>query len=197
MPAPYNSQTTSDELVADYANIIKDKAVLITGVTTGSLGHLFVKSIAKENPAWLILAGRNAEKLSQTAKDITSINPDVSVRTLRIDLGSLQSVREAATTVNSWDDIPAIDVLVNNAAIAATEFKLSPEGLELQLAVNYLGPFLFTNLVMKKVAAAQEPRVVLLSSDGHRLSPFRFGDYNFDVIAVIQTRESFSLLTKG
>lgn len=182
MPAPYNTHTTTDELVSDYAALIKDKVILTTGVSSGSLGGFFVQSIAKAKPAWIILAARNADKLSKMAAEITAAQPDVKVRTLQVDLGSLKSVREAAAQVNnSWDDIPVIDVLVNNAGIMAVDYSLSPESVESHLATNHLGPFLFTNLIIKKITAAKEPRIVVISSDGHRLHPIRFHDYNFDV----------------
>lgn len=181
MPGPYSTNTTTDELVSDYASIIKDKVILTTGVSPGGLGAFFVQSIAKAQPAHLILATRNAEKLAQTAADITAAHPNVKVRTLNLDLGSQESVRAAAAQVNAWDDIPAIDVLVNNAGIMAVEYTLSPEGIESQFATNHLGHFLFANLIMKKIVAANEPRIVSVSSDGHRLSPVRLSDYNFDV----------------
>ncbi|EAL85138.1 short-chain dehydrogenase, putative [Aspergillus fumigatus Af293] len=180
MPAPYSTRTTTDELVADYAPLIKGKVILTTGVSSGSLGGFFVQSIAKAKPEWLILAARNADKLAQMAAEIAKAQPDVKVRTLKVDLGSLESVRDAAAHVNSWDDVPVIDVLVNNAGIMAVDYQLSPDGFESHLATNHLGPFLFTNLIMKKIVAAKEPRIVVVSSDGHRLNPFRFDDYNFD-----------------
>lgn len=183
MPLPYNTNTTADELVSDYAALIKDKVILTTGVSPGSLGGFFVQTLAKAQPAWLILAARNTEKLAQIAAEITASHPAVRIRTLQVDLGSLNSVRFAAGQVNSWDDIPTIDVLVNNAGIMAVDYQLSPDGLESQFATNHVGPYLFTNLIMKKIVAAKEPRIVNVSSDGHRLNPIRFDDYNFDVYA--------------
>ncbi|EFR01480.1 WW domain containing oxidoreductase [Nannizzia gypsea CBS 118893] len=180
MPAPYNTNTTVNELASDYASLIKGKVILTTGVSPNSLGAVFVRSIAASEPACLVLAGRNVEKLALTAADIATSHPIVKVRTLQVDLGSLESVRAAAAEVNGWDDLPVIDVLVNNAGIMAVDYKLSPDGYESQFATNHLGPFLFTNLVMKKIMMAKEPRVVVVSSSGHRLHAVRFHDYNFD-----------------
>lgn len=183
MPAPYNTNTTATELVSDYAPHIKGKTILATGVTPGTLGGFYVQSIAAAKPANLILAGRNGTKLSQCANEITAEHPEVNIRTLQVDLSSLKSARDAANQVNSWDDIPVIDVLVNNAGIMAVDYKLSEDGVESQFATNHLGPFLFTNLVIRKVLGSTAPRVVMVTSDGHRLSPVRFYDYNFDVSA--------------
>ncbi|PYI25963.1 NAD(P)-binding protein, partial [Aspergillus indologenus CBS 114.80] len=194
MPPPYTTQTTTADLLADYAPLIKGKVILTTGVSPNSLGGFFVQSLALARPSCLILAARNADQLAQTAAALqasisiststsTSTNhPTTQIRTLQIDLSSLESVRAAAAEVNGWDDLPAIDVVVNNAGIMGVpDYRRSPEGFEAHWATNHLGPFLFTNLLMPKIVAAPSPRVVVVSSDGHRLNPVRFDDFNFDV----------------
>ncbi|KAJ5358742.1 uncharacterized protein N7496_011155 [Penicillium cataractarum] len=177
---PYDTNTTATELVPDYAPFIKEKTILVTGVSPGSLGGFYVQSIAKAKPACLILAGRSASKLEQCAREIHAESSETIIKTLEIDLSSLESVRKAADQVNGWEDVPSIDVLVNNAGIMAVEYQLSVDGFESHFATNHLGPFLFTNLIMKKVLKSTSPRVVIVTSDGHRLSPIRFYDYNFD-----------------
>ena len=179
--ASHGADTTATQLVNDYANFIKDKVVLVTGISPGSLGGDFIRTIAKAGPAYLILAARNPDKAQQTANEVSVAQPTVKTRILQLDLGSFENVRQAADEVNSWDDVPVIDVLVNNAGIMAPEYKVTDDGFESQLATNHLGPFLFTNLIMKKILASKSSRVVMVSSDGHRLNPFRFDDYNFDV----------------
>jgi NAD(P)-dependent dehydrogenase (short-subunit alcohol dehydrogenase family) len=172
--------STTAELVSTNASQIKGKVVITTGVSPGGLGASFVQAIAKAQPAWIILAGRNLEKAQLTEAAITASNPGVKTRLLQLDLESLQSVRDAAAAVNGWADIPVIDVLVNNAAILAKEYGVTVDGFERQLAGDHLGHFLFTNLIMNKILASSSPRIVNVSSTAHRMSPFRFGDYNFD-----------------
>lgn len=182
--APYNKDTTNEEVVRDLGEHIKGKVVLTTGVSPSTLGAIFVETIAQAKPELLILAGRNPNKLRETAETLSTAHPGLQTRLLRLDLGSLAAVREAAAEVNGWSDVPLIDVLVNNAGIMATEFALSADGFESQFATNHLGHFLFTNLIMAKILAASArgpPRVVAVSSDGHRLSPIRWADYNFTV----------------
>ncbi|CAG8396540.1 unnamed protein product [Penicillium salamii] len=180
MPPLYNANTTMTELVTEYTNLIKGKVVLTTGVTPGSLGGSFVEAISKANPSCLILAGRSAAKLDQYGKLLETVNPDLKIITVQIDLESLASVRKAAEYINTHESVPAIDVLVNNAGIMAVEYTVSEDGIESQLATNHIGPFLFTNLIMDKILMSKSPRIVMVSSDGHRLSPVRFDDYNFD-----------------
>ena len=181
MVRSYSATATAGELSTDLAHEIKGKVILATGVSPKSLGATFLETIASGQPALLILAGRDNTKLQRAANAITTSHSHVQVRLLQLDLGTLAAVRESAAVVNSWDDVPHIDVLVNSAGIMASDFALSPDGFETQLATNHLGHFLFTNLIMDKILASKSPRVVNISSDGHRLSPIRWGDYNFRV----------------
>jgi NAD(P)-dependent dehydrogenase (short-subunit alcohol dehydrogenase family) len=174
---------SAKDLARSYTPRIQGKVVLTTGVSPSGLGAAFLKAIAGSEPSLLILAGRNIAKVTETAAQLAAENPELSIKTriLQLDLSSLEAVRTAANTVNGWSDIPRIDVLVNNAGIMAVDYALSPEGYESQLATNHLGPFLFTNLIIGKLLASAAPRVVMVSSDGHRLGSFRFNDYGFHV----------------
>lgn len=57
---------------------------------------------------------------------------------------------------------------------------LSTDGFEMQLSVNYLGAFLFTNSIMPKLLASKAARIANITSNGYALSPFRFNDFNFE-----------------
>ncbi|KAK1968046.1 short-chain dehydrogenase/ reductase [Colletotrichum sublineola] len=173
-------ETTGTELVAEYADHIKRKTILVTGVSPGGLGAVFAEKTAAAAPSLLILAGRNGAKVQQTVDTIRSAYPDVKTKALELDLSSFRSVRKAAETVNGWGDVPKIDVLVNNAAIMATPWGKTEDGFETQFGTNHLGPFLFTNLLIGKVMAAEAPRIIMVSSDGHRLGHIRWTDYNFN-----------------
>ena len=174
MARQYDINTSADELLKDLSGEVRNKVVLTTGVAPGGLGGTFMEYIATAQPALLIFASRSTKKAQTVADAIAEKSPEVKVRLLELDLGSLQAVREAAKTVNSWGDVPQIDVLVNNAGIMATDYSLTPDGFESQFGTNHLGHFLFSNLIMDKILAAKVPRVVSVSSDGHRLNPIRW-----------------------
>ncbi|KAF4972220.1 hypothetical protein FSARC_1172 [Fusarium sarcochroum] len=175
----HTSKTTVHELVKEYAQIIKGKTILTTGASPKGLGAVFIEAVAAAEPQLVILAGRSISKLQQTADDLAAKYPNLNKRLLTLDLGSLKSVRAAAKEVNGWNDVPKIDVLVNNAGIMATDFKLTEDGFENQLASNHLGHFLFTNLIIEKILTSEAPRVVSVSSNGHRLGPIRWADPHF------------------
>ncbi|KAI1412226.1 NAD(P)-binding protein [Hypoxylon sp. FL1857] len=168
---------TAGELADLYASQIKGKIILATGVSPGGIGAAFALGIERAQPELIILAGRSLSKVQQTADVVSATG--VKTRVLQIDLASLSAVRAATEKVNGWDDVPHIDVLVNSAGVMAIDWAASPEGYDSQLVSNHLGPFLFTNLIMGKLLKSPAPRVVNVTSEGHRLSPFRFDDYNF------------------
>ncbi|KAF5602330.1 oxidoreductase [Fusarium pseudocircinatum] len=177
--SPHSSSTTTNDLVNEYADIIKGKTILTTGVTPNSLGATFILETASKSPSLLILAGRNASKLQEMSEAINKTNPSVKTRSLVVDLGSLASVRKAAEEVNGWSDVPSIDVVVNNAGVMAIPYTKSVDGYEMQFAICHLGHFLLTNLIMDKILASESPRVVNISSNGHSLGPIRFADPHF------------------
>jgi NAD(P)-dependent dehydrogenase (short-subunit alcohol dehydrogenase family) len=95
-----------------------------------------------------------------------------------LDLGDLDSVHAFAQRV--LDAGRGVDILINNAAImACPETRVGP-GWEAQLATNHLGHFALTNLLWPPLASDGGARVVALSSTGHKLSPIRFDDLQFE-----------------
>ena len=161
MPGSYDTQATADVLVKDYASKVKGKIILITGVSPNSLGAFFVEHIVAADPRLLILAGRNPTKIQTTADAVSKLNPNVQIRTLQLNLESINQIKEASATVNGWTDVPHIDILVNNAGIMACPYAKTEDGLERQFATNHVGPFLFTNLIMKKILASSAPALLL------------------------------------
>ncbi|KAG9256215.1 uncharacterized protein F5Z01DRAFT_734910 [Emericellopsis atlantica] len=177
----FQEGNTAAELAAHYAPSITGKTILTTGVTPESIGARYTEALASHAPKLLILAGRSLSKLHKQVEILTQANPDVKTRLLQVDLASIDSVTKAAAEVNSWTDVPTIDIVLNCAGIMAVPYALSVDGIEMQLAANHIGHFLLTNSIVPKLLAAKvTPRVINVSSNGHRLSAMRWGDINFD-----------------
>lgn len=111
----------------------------------------------------------------------------MNCRGLQVDLSIQQSVRNAAAEVMSWTDVPAIDIVVNNAGVMGIQERtLTGDGIEMHFATNHLGHWLLTCLIMPKLieASAQSPkgatRVVNVSSASPCVSGLRWSDINFD-----------------
>lgn len=100
----------------------------------------------------------------------------IEVKTVVVDLSSQMSVRAAAKEIVGLAN--HIDILINNAGLGALTRQFSPEGVERTFATNHLGPFLLTTLLLPLLHPGS--RIVNVSSSGHRISPVRFSDINFD-----------------
>ncbi|KAK8470308.1 hypothetical protein PHAVU_004G112100 [Phaseolus vulgaris] len=116
---------------------------------------------------------RNMAAGAEIKETILRDNPTAKIGMMELDLSSLESVRKFAAQFKSCG-LP-LNILVNNAGIMATPFKLSKDNIELQFATNHIGHFLLTNLLletMKQTAIEQrkEGRIVNVSSRRHKLS---------------------------
>lgn len=97
-----------------------------------------------------------------------------------LDTGNLNSVRQFAKTVQQ--KYSKIDILINNAGIMATPYYLTVDGFESQFAVNYLGHFLLTHLLMPQLKAAGtqdiHSRVINVSSCANLVGSINMDDIN-------------------
>ncbi|KAF2652761.1 NAD(P)-binding protein [Lophiostoma macrostomum CBS 122681] len=180
----WTQETGGVEVAKAFSENIRGKNVLITGVSPESIGSSTALAIASQSPSLLILASRTQSKLDQVVKDIGDAYPKVKVKTVLLDLMSQEAVRKAASEVSQVTS--TLDIIINNAGIMTTKLQHTVEGIEGQFGSNHIGHFLFTSLLMPQLLAAAKSnqagatRVVNLTSLGHRLSPVRFHDYNFE-----------------
>jgi NAD(P)-dependent dehydrogenase (short-subunit alcohol dehydrogenase family) len=158
--------------------------VLITGVSPESIGSSIALSIASQAPSLVILASRTKSKLEEVLKNVQDAYPEVTIKTVLLDLMSQGSVRAAAEEISQLTD--RLDLIINNAGIMTPTRQTTEEGLEGQFGANHIGHFLLTNLLIPQLLASASnsnegmTRVVNLTSLGHRLSPVRFSDYNLE-----------------
>src|SRR5215218_7208883 len=69
-----------------------------------------------------------------------------------------------------------LEVLVNNAGLVLSERTETPDGIETQLAINHLAPFLLTNLLLDLLKESAPSRIVTVSSDAHRWAKIDLDD---------------------
>ncbi|KAI0399724.1 hypothetical protein F4802DRAFT_538627 [Xylaria palmicola] len=180
----WGQRTSALTVAAKYAERVKGKNIVVTGVAPQGVGEGTALAFASQEPANLILMSRTKSKLDAIANAIQTSYPRVKVRTIIVDLASQQSIRQAAAEVEGI--ISTIDILVNNAGCTHRLRQWTAEGIEMQFGVNHIGPFLLTKLMFPLLRAAAETappgatRIVNLSSHGHMLSPIRFHDYNME-----------------
>ncbi|KAK6853720.1 hypothetical protein PG995_010532 [Apiospora arundinis] len=181
----WNEKTAGSEVAKAFADQIKGRNVVITGVALNGIGQTTASAIASHGPAHLILASRTKQKLEKAASELRSAYPRVDIQTVILDLGAQASIRKAAAEITAI--IPKLDVLINNAGAVLMTRQLTAEGIEMQFGANHVGHFLFTKqlLPLLEAAARDGPeagatRIINLSSQGHRCSPMRFHDYNIE-----------------
>jgi NAD(P)-dependent dehydrogenase (short-subunit alcohol dehydrogenase family) len=105
---------------------------------------------------------------------IRRASPGARVEPLVADLSSQEQVRRLARELRAR--CPRLDVLVNNAGAIFARRTLSADGLEMTFALNHLGPFLLTNLLLDRLEASPAARVVNVSSSAHQRGVMRFDD---------------------
>ncbi|MET8976343.1 SDR family NAD(P)-dependent oxidoreductase [Streptomyces sp. NPDC004539] len=136
---------------------LRGKVVVITGASAG-IGAEAARRFA-ELGATVAVVGRSREKTAAVATRI-------GARAHTADFASLDSVREVAGELLAAHD--RIDMLVNNAGAIFAEHRISADGHELSLQVNHLAPFLLTNLLLDRLAASPDPRVINTGSSQYR-----------------------------
>lgn len=129
------------------------RTIVITGAS-GGIGLITARELARVG-AKIVLAVRTVSKGQQAA---ATISGRTEVREL--DVSDLHSVRRFA---RDWTG--PIDVLINNAGIMNVPLARTADGFESQMATNYFGPYILTNLLLPHIT----DRVVTVSSQLHRL----------------------------
>lgn len=149
---------------------IKDQTILVTGSTDG-IGKLTALRLADKG-VQVIIHGRNAEKVNKAVIEIKGKSGSQKIKGFTADFSSLKEVRKFAGELKK--DYKQIDVLINNAGVGFADERYSKDGYELRFAVNYLAPFLLTNLLLPEIKKAAPSRIVNVSSAGQ--SPVNFED---------------------
>lgn len=149
------------------------RTIVITGANTG-LGYEAARVLAGKN-ARVIIACRSPEKAKAAQQRILAQHPQAQVELEELDLASLDSVRAAAARLSEED---RLDVLINNAGIMVPPYELTADGFESQFGVNHLGPFALTGLLLDKIRATPNSRIVSTSSIAHKRGRIMFEDIN-------------------
>ncbi|KAF7299494.1 Short-chain dehydrogenase/reductase family protein [Mycena indigotica] len=165
----FSFETTADEVATAFSSEIKGKNVLITGTSLNGIGFEAALAISKYANL-VIITGYNDERLKLSEDAIKKEVPGANVRRLVLDLSSLAAVRQAAVEINAYTE--SLHVVVHNAAAPIARYKRTVDGLENQIAVAHVGPFLLTKLILPKVLASTSetytPRVVFVASSAHK-----------------------------
>jgi retinol dehydrogenase 12 len=150
---------------------MKGKTCLVTGATSG-IGYETTRILAAAG-AEVLGVGRDPERCAR-AETLLREATGGAVRFLAADLSSQADVRALAARVAGGRE--RLDVLVNNAGTFTSKRRESPDGVEMQFAVNHLSGFLLTRELLPMLRAAPSARVIGISSGSHYAGRMHWDD---------------------
>jgi NAD(P)-dependent dehydrogenase (short-subunit alcohol dehydrogenase family) len=153
------------------AAAMQGRVCLVTGATQG---------IGRETALGLARLGADVHLVARDRARAEAVLAEVrragggNASLFVADLASQASTRALAEEVKAR--LPRLHVLVNNAGGIFTERALSPDRIEMTLALNHLGYFLLTGLLVDRLRASAPARVVSVSSSAHVGARIEFDD---------------------
>jgi NAD(P)-dependent dehydrogenase (short-subunit alcohol dehydrogenase family) len=156
-------------------------AVAVVTGANGGLGLEVARELARRG-GHVVMAARDQAKAEAAVASIRDQVPGASLELQPLDLASQASVREAAKRILAGHG--RTDILVNNAGLMGIPERRTEDGFEMQLAVNHLGHFTLTALLLPALLASPGARVVSVTSTGRHAgrpldpaNPHLAGDY--------------------
>lgn len=135
----------------------------MTGANSG-LGLETARALAAAG-AEVVMAARNQERAAEAEEKIRSSAPDAKLTIVKLDLGSLDSVKAAAKQILASRE--TIDLLVNNAGVMGIPERRTADGFEMQFGVDHLGHFALAARLMPALLRATAARIVTVTSTAH------------------------------
>ncbi len=143
--------------------MLDGKVCVVTGATAG-IGRAAARAMV-EAGAHVELLGRNARRGGDLLRELNSRRKMGSARFHPVDLAHRGDVERVADVIARLH--PRIDVLINNAGARYDRYAAAPNGIEMTFAGNHLGHFLLTCLLLDRLIAAKQGRVITVASGSH------------------------------
>ncbi|XP_045910164.1 dehydrogenase/reductase SDR family member on chromosome X-like [Micropterus dolomieu] len=154
------------------------KVAIVTGGVRG-IGYEVACHMARLG-AHVIIGGRDEQGGLEAVRMICEECKEAKVEFTRLDLASLQSVRQFVQSFKERD-LP-LNILINNAGVMLVPEGRTEDGFEQHFGVNYLGHFLLTWLLLDTLKGSGKcgcfSRVVNVSSSAHSIGEMRLNDLN-------------------
>jgi len=152
---------------------INGKTILITGAASG-IGFHTTLGLAHRGYRF-IMACRNPARATEARAAIKQQTGNDSLDIVELDLTRLSSVRACAELIASR--YGQVHVLINNAGTFSMRRELTADGFEKTMGVNFLAPFLFTNLLLPVITATPGSRIINVGSDAYRQGRIDLSDF--------------------
>ena len=174
MTVKFGAKSTANEVLAGID--LTGKRYLVTGASSG-IGLETARALVARG-AGVVGAVRDPAKAQAAMASVreSASQGAGSLELIKLDLESLQSVRASADRLLA-DGTP-FDAVIANAGIMAPPFGRTVDGFELQFGTNHLGHFVLINRIASLIADGG--RLVVLSSQAHRVADIDLDDPNFE-----------------
>lgn len=149
--------------------------IAITGANSG-VGFGTAIRLAKDNQ--IIMICRNKEKAEKAKETIIRKSGSSKVDIFIADLSDVNSLIKVGDEIKSKYN--KIDILINNAGIIILKKELTDYGIEKTLAVNHLGHFLLTYLLLDLILTSTEPKIINVSSQVYSKKAINYDDINYE-----------------
>jgi protochlorophyllide reductase len=140
------------------------KLTVITGASSG-LGLNCAAALSKTGRHFVVMACRDVEKGKAVAKEMNM--PDNSYVVMKLELGSLQSVRDFVFNLKAFKSARPVNNLICNAAVykpTDPEPAWTDDGFEQSMGINHFGHFLLANLLVDDMAKSKDARLCIVGS---------------------------------
>ncbi len=148
------------------------KVAIVTGANSG-IGRETTMMLAARG-MHVIMACRSLKKAEAAKTLIMKDLPGASLSVLKLDLASLESVRQFAAEFNSVYN--RLDLLINNGGIMISDARFTEDGFEAMLGINHLGHFALGGLLLSKILSTPLSRIISVSSIAHFKGIINFDD---------------------
>lgn len=149
-----------------------ESIAVVTGATAG-IGLETARGLARRGTRVAMIA-RDRRRGEEARRRLAAQSSEHAVDLFVADLSSQAEIRALAADLCAR--FARIDVLINNAAVVYSRRTLSEDGVEMQLAVNHLAPFLLTHLLLDRLRSAPRARIVNVTSRAHARGRIDFDD---------------------
>jgi NAD(P)-dependent dehydrogenase (short-subunit alcohol dehydrogenase family) len=148
------------------------QTAVVTGANSG-IGLETARGLARAG-YHVVLLCRNQGRAEAAKADIDDSVDGASTEIVMADLGLQADVRRVAAELDGR--LERLDVLVNNAGLTIRKRERTAEGHDQMLAVNHLGPFLLTHLLLPLLERSAPSRIVVVASDAHKFRKLKVDD---------------------
>lgn len=159
---------------------LSGKVCVVTGANSG-IGKVTARALA-ERGAQVLMVCRSRERGEKARGEIMRASGSSDVELIVGDLSVQRQVQKVADDIHARVD--RLDILVNNAGAIFYERRESADGLEMTFALNHMGYFLLTLLLLDLIKQSAPARIINVSSDAHRTATLDFDD--------LQNKENYS-----